>query len=74
MNHVRAVCRGTRYGAVHILEQELDQYTEEDGKFDIVNIRFSNSNSKRPCIIAKLKTNSYQISMKNILLNRHRQY
>ena len=37
---------------------------EEDRETDTVNIKFFNSYSKRPGIIAKLKTSSYQHSAK----------
>ena len=51
-----------RHKAVHEVEQELDKYTEENGKVDIVNIDFINSNAKSLGIIAKFKTSSYQNS------------
>ena len=55
MNHFIAMCISTRHKAVHKVEQELEEYTEEDGQIDIVNIYFINSNAKSPGIIAKLK-------------------
>ena len=59
MNHFRAVCRSMRHKAVH--KVELDEYTEEDGQIDMVNIDFINSNAKSPGITAKFKkTSSYQ--------------
>ena len=60
VNLLGAVCRSVRQKAVHELEQEIDEYTEEDGKIDTVNIKFINSNAKSLAIIAKLKTISYQ--------------
>ena len=52
--------------AVHEVEQELDEYREEDGQINMVNIAFTDTNAKTPGIIAKLKTSSYQNSV-NIL-------
>ena len=55
MNHVSVVWGSVRHKAV-----ELDEYTEEDGQIDMVNIDFIHSNAKSPGIIAKLKTSSYK--------------
>ena len=63
MNHLRAVCRSVRHKAAHIVEQELDEYSEEDGQIDMVNIGFINSNAKSPGIIAKFKNGSQQNSV-----------
>ena len=63
MNHFRAVCTSVRNKAVNEVEQLLDKYTEEDGKINVVNIDFINSNAKSPNIIAKLKISGYQNSV-----------
>ena len=39
---------------VHKVEQEIDEYTEEDRKIDMLNIDFINSNAKSPGITAIL--------------------
>ena len=49
-----------RHQAVHEVEQEIDEYTKEDGQINTVNIDFINSNVKCPGIIARLETSSYQ--------------
>ena len=49
-----------RHKAVHEVEWELNEYTEEDGNIDRVNIDFINCNAKSPGIIAKLINSSYQ--------------
>ena len=63
VNQFRAACRIVRHKTVNKLEQELDEYTGEDGQIDMVNTNFINYNAKSPGIIAKLKTGSYQKSM-----------
>ena len=67
---LRAVCRNIKHRAVHEVEQanvELDEYTEEDRQIDRVIVNFINSNAKNPGIIAKVKTSSYQKSVKNFI-------
>ena len=51
---------------IHGVEQEIDKYPKEDSQIDTVNIDFIDCNAKRPGIIAKLKTSSYQHSADNI--------
>ena len=53
-----------RQKTVQKVEWELDEYTEEDGQIDKVNIEFINSNAESHGIVAKLKTSSYQNSVK----------
>ena len=38
VNHFRAVCRSMRHKAVNELEKQLDEYAEEDGQIDIMNM------------------------------------
>ena len=67
MSHFRAVCGSIRHRAVHEVEQdevELDDHTEEDMQIYMVNTNFIHFHAKGPGIIAKLKTSSYQDSVK----------
>ena len=41
-----------RHKAVHVVEQELEEYVEKDGQINMINIDFINSNAKSPDIIA----------------------
>ena len=45
MSHVSTVCRSVRCKAV-----KLDEYSEEDGKIDMVNVDFINCNAKSPAL------------------------
>ena len=52
-----------RQKAVHKVEQELHEFTEEDGNIEMVNNDVSNSNAKSSGILEKIKSSSYQNSV-----------